>query len=71
MVIEAVYEELSIKKEVFKILDTVIRKGGIIASNTSYLDINVNQQLCNPDAAPETNTGRLIRSIMMIQLTSI
>ncbi len=40
MVIEAVFEEMNVKKQVFKILDKVLKKGGILASNTSYLDIN-------------------------------
>lgn len=40
MVIEAVYEEMNVKKQVFKILDKVVKKGGVLASNTSYLDIN-------------------------------
>ena len=40
MVIEAVYEEMNVKKQVFKILDNIIKKGGVLASNTSYLDIN-------------------------------
>ena len=40
MVIEAVYEEMNVKKQVFKILDKIVKKGGILASNTSYLDIN-------------------------------
>jgi len=40
MVIEAVFEEMKVKKQVFKILDKVVKKGGILASNTSYLNIN-------------------------------
>ncbi len=40
MVIEAVFEEMNVKKQVFKILDKVLKKGSILASNTSYLDIN-------------------------------
>ncbi len=40
IVIEAVYEEMNVKKQVFKILDKVVKKGGVLASNTSYLDIN-------------------------------
>ena len=40
MVIEAVFEEMNVKKQVFKILDKVVKKGGVLASNTSYLDIN-------------------------------
>lgn len=40
MAIEAVFEEMDVKKAVFKELDRVMRKGAILASNTSYLDIN-------------------------------
>ena len=40
MVIEAVFEEMTTKKDVFKILDEVIKPGAVLASNTSYLDIN-------------------------------
>ncbi|MBT7168013.1 MAG: 3-hydroxyacyl-CoA dehydrogenase, partial [Porticoccaceae bacterium] len=40
LVIEAVFETMDIKKTVFSTLDTVVKKGCILASNTSYLDIN-------------------------------
>ena len=40
IVIEAVFEEMSVKQKVFQILDQVIKPGGVLASNTSYLDIN-------------------------------
>ena len=40
MVIEAVFEEMPVKQKVFQILNQVIKPGGILASNTSYLDIN-------------------------------
>jgi 3-hydroxyacyl-CoA dehydrogenase len=40
MVIEAVYESMDIKKEVFGKLDTICKPGAILASNTSYLDVN-------------------------------
>lgn len=40
LTIEAVFEDMSVKKTVFKELDRVMRKGAILASNTSYLDIN-------------------------------
>ncbi|NWG71705.1 MAG: enoyl-CoA hydratase/isomerase family protein [Parvularculaceae bacterium] len=40
LVIEAVYETMSIKKEVFGKLDGIARKGAILASNTSYLSID-------------------------------
>ncbi len=40
LVIEAVYEDMAIKKEVFGKLDSVCKKGAILASNTSYLNID-------------------------------
>ena len=40
MVIEAVFEELDVKKQVFKELDKFIKPGAVLASNTSYLDID-------------------------------
>ena len=40
LVIEAVFEEMDVKKTVFKKLDAVCKPGAILASNTSYLDIN-------------------------------
>lgn len=40
LVIEAVYENMDVKKEVFGKLDTVVKQGAILASNTSYLDVN-------------------------------
>lgn len=40
LVIEAVYESMDVKKEVFGKLDTVVKDGAILASNTSYLNID-------------------------------
>jgi 3-hydroxyacyl-CoA dehydrogenase len=40
LVIEAVYEDLSIKQSVFRDLDRVLRPGAVLASNTSTLDLN-------------------------------
>jgi 3-hydroxyacyl-CoA dehydrogenase len=40
LVIEAVFEDMAIKKEVFTKLDAVCKKGAILASNTSYLNID-------------------------------
>ena len=40
LVIEAVFEELSVKETVFRKLDEIARPGAILASNTSTLDIN-------------------------------
>ncbi|WP_420013450.1 3-hydroxyacyl-CoA dehydrogenase NAD-binding domain-containing protein [Tateyamaria sp.] len=40
LVIEAVFEDMAVKKTVFAALDRVCKPGCILASNTSYLDIN-------------------------------
>jgi 3-hydroxyacyl-CoA dehydrogenase len=40
LIIEAVFETMAIKKEVFGRLDTVAKPGAILASNTSYLSID-------------------------------
>jgi len=40
LVIEAVYENMDVKKEVFGTLDGVVKQGAILASNTSYLSID-------------------------------
>ena len=40
LVIEAVFEDMDVKKTVFVELDRVCKPGAILASNTSYLDIN-------------------------------
>ena len=40
LVIEAVFEEIGIKEIVFKQLDSVVKPGAILATNTSTLDVN-------------------------------
>ncbi|MGO4310721.1 3-hydroxyacyl-CoA dehydrogenase NAD-binding domain-containing protein [Pseudomonas sp. KB_15] len=40
LVIEAVFENLSIKQQVFRTLDEVCKAGAILASNTSTLDVD-------------------------------
>lgn len=40
LVIEAVFEDLSVKKAVFAELDRVCKAGAVLATNTSYLDID-------------------------------
>ena len=40
MIIEAVYEDLDLKKKIFKELDRIARPFSILATNTSALDIN-------------------------------
>ena len=40
IVIEAVYENMDVKKDIFGQLDKICKPGAILASNTSYLDLN-------------------------------
>ena len=40
LVIEAVYESMDVKQDVFGRLDTIVKPGAILASNTSYLDVD-------------------------------
>ncbi|MEM9765109.1 MAG: 3-hydroxyacyl-CoA dehydrogenase NAD-binding domain-containing protein, partial [Pseudomonadota bacterium] len=40
LVIEAVFEDLDVKRTIFKALDGIVKNGAILASNTSHLDIN-------------------------------
>ncbi|UZD53636.1 3-hydroxyacyl-CoA dehydrogenase NAD-binding domain-containing protein [Caldimonas aquatica] len=40
LVIEAVFEDIGVKEQVFKKLDEVMKPGAILASNTSTLDLN-------------------------------
>ena len=40
LIVEAVFENMALKKEIFQELDKVAKAGAILASNTSTLDIN-------------------------------
>jgi 3-hydroxyacyl-CoA dehydrogenase len=40
LIIEAVFEEMAVKKEVFGKLDVVAKPTAVFATNTSYLDVN-------------------------------
>ena len=40
LLIEAVYENMDLKKEIFAKLDRIAKPGAILASNTSYLDVD-------------------------------
>ena len=50
IVIEAVYEDLALKKSIFTKLDQVMKPGAILATNSSALDINEIASACSrPD----------------------
>ena len=40
LIIEAVFENMDLKKDIFKTLDGIAKKGSILATNTSALDVN-------------------------------
>lgn len=40
LIIEAVFEQIDVKREVFAKLDAIAKPGAILATNTSYLDID-------------------------------
>jgi 3-hydroxyacyl-CoA dehydrogenase len=54
LVIEAVFEEMSIKKDIFGKLDKICKQGAILASNTSFLDVN---EIASATSRPEWVVG--------------
>jgi 3-hydroxyacyl-CoA dehydrogenase len=54
LVIEAVYENMEVKKELFGKLDAIAKPGAILASNTSYLDID---EIAASTARPQDVVG--------------
>lgn len=41
LVIEAVFEDIAVKTDLFRKLDTICKPGAILGTNTSYLDVNI------------------------------
>ena len=54
IVIEAVFENMDIKKEVFGTLDAVCKEGAVLATNTSTLDVD---EIADATARPEAVVG--------------
>ena len=54
LVIEAVFENMDVKRQVFKTLDEVCKPGAILASNTSYLNID---QIADTTKRPQDVLG--------------
>ncbi|MFZ1813693.1 MAG: 3-hydroxyacyl-CoA dehydrogenase NAD-binding domain-containing protein [Rhizobiaceae bacterium] len=54
LVIEAVFEDMALKKEIFSRLDTVTRPDTILATNTSTLDVNA---IASATSRPEKVVG--------------
>ena len=54
MVIEAVFEDMELKKSIFKELDEICKPGALLASNTSALDVN---EIASVTSRPESVIG--------------
>ena len=54
LIIEAVYENMEVKKEVFGRLDTIAKPGAILASNTSYLNVD---EIADSTSRPQDVVG--------------
>ncbi len=54
LVIEAVYESMDVKKDVFSRLDRIAKPSAILASNTSFLDLN---EIASATSRPECVIG--------------
>ena len=54
IVVEAVYEDMDLKKSVFSELDSICRPGAVLASNTSALDLN---EIAASTSRPESVIG--------------
>jgi 3-hydroxyacyl-CoA dehydrogenase len=55
LVIEAVFENMEIKKEVFARLDAICKPGAVLATNTSALNVN---EIATAAAKPARGGGR-------------
>ena len=54
LIIEAIYENMDVKKELFGKLDAIAKQGAIIASNTSYLNVD---EIASATKRPEDVIG--------------
>ncbi len=54
MIIEAVFEEMGLKKEIFAKIDAVARPGAVLATNTSTLDVD---EIAASTSRPESVIG--------------
>jgi 3-hydroxyacyl-CoA dehydrogenase len=54
LVVEAVFENMDIKKEVFGKLDRIVKQGAILATNTSYLNVD---EIASATKRPESVIG--------------
>jgi 3-hydroxyacyl-CoA dehydrogenase len=54
LIIEAVFEDMEVKKQIFGRLDQIVRPGAILATNTSFLDVN---EIAGSTGRPESVIG--------------
>ncbi len=54
LVIEAVFEEMAVKKDIFAKLDRIVKQGAVLASNTSALNLN---EIATAVSRPEAVVG--------------
>jgi 3-hydroxyacyl-CoA dehydrogenase len=54
MIIEAVFEDMDLKKSIFRQLDEICKPGALLASNTSALDVN---EIASVTSRPESVIG--------------
>ncbi len=54
LVIEAVFENMAIKKEIFAKLDKIVKAGAVLATNTSALNVN---EIASATSRPEAVVG--------------
>jgi len=54
LVIEAAYEDMDVKRKIFSALDAIARPGTILASNTSYLDLD---EIAGATSRPDAVVG--------------
>src|SRR5262249_23458753 len=54
IVVEAVFEDMGVKNEVFTALDRIAKPGAVLATNTSYLDVNA---IARATSRPEAVVG--------------
>jgi 3-hydroxyacyl-CoA dehydrogenase len=54
LIIEAAFEDLDVKREIFRKLDITAQPGAVLATNTSYLDIDA---IAQATSRPETVVG--------------
>jgi 3-hydroxyacyl-CoA dehydrogenase len=54
LIIEAVFEDMEVKKQIFGRLDQIVRPGAILATNTSFLDVN---EIAGSTRRPESVIG--------------